>query len=457
VANLKPLTLWVNWILWGGSLLLVTGLALSLHLEGEGRAPRRLLFAAYPVLAAWLLLILLQPPYALAVVGLAALSLLGGGLYALYRGWRYRPAGGPSGLGKRDGQVDERDTMFARMAYTPGGPAYTDYYQRHPERRELDDALRRLPELCGEGSVTYDPLNSRIAPAIFELLAGWHHQVDLPGAGEPVAAATPEERAALTRHLKGLARYYGAVDVGIAELTPEVVYSHVGRREAEYGVPVDLRHRYAIVFAVEMDYRFISAAPNLPVVVESSHQYLEAAKVGLALGANIRALGWDARVHMDGNYLGVLPPLAARAGLGEIGRLGLLVTERWGPRVRLGMVTTSLPLVPDRPRPFGLEAFCRRCKKCADNCPGRAISLDDHPGAAGWQISWEQCYKYWRIVGTDCAICINSCPYAKPQSPFHQLTRVAIRDSEPARRAALWLDDYLYGRRPFRRWEPDWF
>ncbi|RKX78985.1 MAG: hypothetical protein DRZ90_09340 [Spirochaetes bacterium] len=38
----------------------------------------------------------------------------------------------------------------------------------------------------------------------------------------------------------------------------------------------------------------------------------------------------------------VLPPSAAAAGLGEIGRHGLLVTKNYGSRVRISAVTTNL-------------------------------------------------------------------------------------------------------------------
>jgi len=429
-----------------------------LRSEGEMNAPGRLLRAVGPALLAWAVLIVVAPPGVLMVI----LLLLAAGVvfvgWAVYRGLRFSPPeAAPLGLGQRSVRTDERDTMFARMAYTPGGPAYEDYYSSHPERRAVDDGLRELPELCQEGSLTYDNINSPVAPAIFELLEKWHPLVDMHGSGERVAVEGDGGRKSMSRRLKGLAKYYGAVDAGVAELTPEFVYTHVGRRESEYGTEIDLDHQYGLIFAVEMDYRYIRSAPRLPVVVESSHQYMEAAKVALALAANIRALGWDARAHMDGNYLAVLPPLAVRAGLGEIGRMGLLVTERYGPRVRLGLVTTNMPLEPDKPRPFGLQEFCAGCQKCAETCPPRAIGTDPRAPEDGWHIEWERCYKFWRISGADCATCISSCPYSKPSSFFHQLTRLAVRNSSLFRRVALWADDWLYGKRHFDTWEPDWF
>ncbi len=50
------------------------------------------------------------------------------------------------------------------------------------------------------------------------------------------------------------------------------------------------------------------------------------------------------------------------ASLGEFGRMGLLITEKYGPRVRLCKVFTDLPLAIDRYRPFGVTEFCKTCE-----------------------------------------------------------------------------------------------
>lgn len=356
------------------------------------------------------------------------------------------------GVGKRAERVDERDTIFSRMALVPGSRVSDDYYARHPGRWQADDALRALPELCGQGSRTYHPENSLYAPAIFRLLARWRPLVETAAAG----GAGLQDPHATSERLKGLARYYGAHAAGITALAPEFTYSHAGRGD-DYGREIAPSHRYALVFTVAMDYRHLLAAPGLPVVAESARQYLEAAKVALAVAANVSALGGAARAHLDGSYLAVLPPLAVLAGLGEIGRPGILVTPDLGPRVRLGMVTTDLPLSADRPRPLGLQEFCRTCGKCARNCPAQAISREPAAPAAGWQVQADRCYRFWRQTGTDCAICLISCPYSRPLSPLQRLLRAAAGRSAPARRIAPRLDDIVYGRRPFRRWAPEWF
>ena len=72
------------------------------------------------------------------------------------------------------------------------------------------------------------------------------------------------------------------------------------------------------------------------------------------------------------------------------------------------------------------------------------------PSADGlrWAIDFETCYRYWNMIGTDCASCMRVCPYSHPDSAAHNLVRVAIRKSASARRAMVWLDDLFYGVKP---------
>ena len=122
----------------------------------------------------------------------------------------------------------------------------------------------------------------------------------------------------------------------------------------------------------------IGPAPEATVVMESARQYTGAAKIALQLCNMNRHLAFAARAHIDGNCRVIAPQVARYAGLEEIGRMGLLMTIELGPRVRLGVATTDMELIPDVRRD-GREMldFCRICLKCAENCPSRSIPFDD--------------------------------------------------------------------------------
>jgi ferredoxin len=353
-------------------------------------------------------------------------------------------------------RFDERDIMFARAWLVPGSPRYKAYYAMRPKNRASDDQTRSLPGLLSLAASKANPLAFASAKASFFLTEALREEVD-----GPVAPGRSKFTAAqITSYIKGLARYYGAYTVGITGLQPYHVYSHIGRGSGEYGAPITLDHRYAIAFTVEMDHAMMGPAPDAPVVMESARQYVEAARVALQLAYLIRWLGYPARAHIDGNYRVIAPLVARDAGLGDIGRMGLLMTPEVGPRVRLGVVTTDLPLIPDqRDDDTSVIDFCRICQKCAETCPSQSIPLGDREeidGALRWRINADSCFCYWNRVGTDCGRCMVVCPYSHPNNAAHNLVRWAVRRSGAARRAALWMDDVFYGRKPVPQPAPDW-
>ncbi len=309
-------------------------------------------------------------------------------------------------------RFDERDAVLSRANLVPGTPEYEDYYQRHPELKETDDRLRSLPPLFRPGGEYYDPLSARLGESTFNFLADLNRLCEGPVREERLEV----DPAAITSRLKSLARYYGAVKVGVAELTPECYYSHRGRRSENYGEPVEDLNPYALVFLVEMARENINRAPAMPEAIEATKGYARAGFIGMIISYYIRELGYRARNHMDGNYLLIGPLTAMKAGLGELGRNGLLVTKEYGPRVRIGMVSTDLDLVPDGMKEFGLKGLCEKCSRCADACHGEAVPAGPRQGER-WRIRPEKCYEIWRRFGTDCGLCLSQCPLAQPVEP----------------------------------------
>ena len=353
-------------------------------------------------------------------------------------------------------RIDERDILFARARLQPGSLEYEEYYMSRPQNEAVDKRFRSKPGLLNMEASLADAFQFASTIGSFWLTEGLRESVD--GPVSDVQQQLPAEE--MSQYLKNLARYYGALDVGICELQPYHYYSHIGRGSGTYGDPVSMEHRYGIAFTVEMDYDMIGPSPTAPVLMESGKQYVEAARIAVQLAAAIRYLGYPARAHIDGNYR-VIAPLAARdAGLGEIGRMGILMTPRQGPRVRVGVVTTGLDLVPDeRELDISVIDFCTICKKCAENCPSRSIPFEERQeidGAMRWKINSDTCFLYWNVIGTDCAKCMAVCPYSHPDNMSHNIIRWGIERSGVFRRGAVWMDDLFYGSKPSPRKAPDW-
>jgi ferredoxin len=352
-------------------------------------------------------------------------------------------------------RIDERDVMFSRRSLVPGTDDYESYYAAHPERKALDERFREAPGLLRKGASMYHELMFGAADATFDTVDQLHTLTEGPVA-DTRSEVKPEE---LTDFLKGWLGQHGAHSVGVTLLREEHCYSHHGRGE-RYGEPVEVAHRHAIAITVEMDREMVQRAPAGPIVMESSRQYLRAGVLAVQAAQLLRKLGWPARAHIDGKYDVVCPLVARDAGLGDIGRMGLLMTPRLGPRVRIAVVTTDAPLRIDLPaHDDSMLDFCARCSKCADSCPSQAIPFGprmDEDGLARWKIDSDACFLFWAQVGTDCGRCIAVCPFAHPDNLLHDLVRRGISRSAPFRRAAVVLDDVLYGRTPPPHQLQDW-
>ena len=87
-----------------------------------------------------------------------------------------------------------------------------------------------------------------------------------------------------------------------------------------------------------------------------------------------------------------------------------------GPRFKSGVVTTDMPLTPDRPIDFGLQDFCNKCTKCARECPVGAIRFGDKimfNGYEMWKPDVDRCarYRITNMRGSACGRCMKTCPY----------------------------------------------
>ena len=136
---------------------------------------------------------------------------------------------------------------------------------------------------------------------------------------------------------------------------------------------------------------------------------------------------------------------AARAGLGFIGKNGLLIAPGVGSFVLLGEVVTTLALPPDEP----MRERCGSCRACLDACPTNAF-------AAPFVLDPRKCISYLtiekrtaiddalasamegRVFG--CDTCQDVCPFNRPHA---QRTHEAPQFLPHARWSDTTLEDWL--------------
>ncbi|KAA3648440.1 MAG: reductive dehalogenase [Chloroflexi bacterium] len=263
--------------------------------------------------------------------------------------------------------------------------------------------------------------------------------------------------------VKTAAKFYGASLSGIAEVDErwfyDKRYTKGGTDTMGPGISAPIRYeeadapqeledgtliipkkmKYVISLAFEMDYDGMQTYLSGPGSAATGNGYSRMTFTAACVAEFIRALGYQA--IPSGNCTAMSVAVAVDAGLGELGRHGLLMTPKYGPRVRLAKVFTDMPLVPDQPISFGATEFCEVCGKCADTCPGNAIPhgertyeatydapnhISSNPGVLKWYVDTPACHLVWAVNGMDCSKCIQTCPFNKPDSWLHEATRVLI-------------------------------
>jgi ferredoxin len=367
-------------------------------------------------------------------------------------------------------RVHEADAVLSRRLLIPGTASYESYYSKHPERKEPDDLSRQSPGLLSSQSRYHQPVTFAAARANFQIIEFLGNMTHGQPAGEAEKGAfttalpeylktTPPDPVKTSRFISRWLKNTGAHSVGFTRLKDHHLYSHKGRGPSS-GAPIENNHPNAIAITVEMDHSMMKSAPLGTSVMESSEQYLRSGVLALKLAVFIRGMGYEATAHIDGRYEVVCPLVAVDAGLGTLGRMGLLMTPDLGPRVRISVVTTDLPLLPSDSKsdPTTMH-FCHLCKKCVVNCPAAAIPegpMVKIDGSERWQIDSEKCYHFWTVSGTDCGRCISVCPFGHPDNLFHNFVRRGIKNNLVFRHLAVKLDNVFYGPKPAIRPLPGW-
>ncbi len=351
-------------------------------------------------------------------------------------------------------RMSDKFTIFSRNVWDP----------ERQDRPETKEDLTYINLVEGRGKV---PNQTRLDYAL--MTAAWHGarsggglsyrwesrqaarltEVFELGPWDPSEMGMTWAEASLA--VKHASLFFGSSLAGIAELNPLWLYSDrfsPTREDRERSIPViseGERFEQAdgawyipsslsrvVVLAFEEDYFGIANSPGRLASAAVGNGYSRMAFTACTLAEFIRVLGY--RAIPAGNGTGLSIPMAIDAGLGEVGRLGLLITPKYGPRIRLAKVITDMPLIPDFQIRFGVKEFCEECMLCAEHCPSGAItdgqrtwkgkSASNNPGTFKWYIEGEKCYDF---NGFSCSNCKRVCPFTKPNNSWlHQMIRKIV-------------------------------
>ncbi|MCL3781296.1 reductive dehalogenase [Prolixibacteraceae bacterium JC049] len=290
-----------------------------------------------------------------------------------------------------------------------------------------------------------------------------------PHTKEKYQFKSPEEA---NKYIKRAVQFLGASDVGIAPYDQRWIYSHwfniapimgidienvkkpIQEVETEAKFPFEVKS--VIVTVHRMDHESLMT-PGYIMNSSTMDGYSKMAEVGAKVAMFLNSLGYKA--IPAGNDTGLSVPTALQAGLGESSRMGLLVHPKFGPAVRIEKIYTDLEIAPDKPITFGVKEFCKKCMKCADECPSNAISreieptpapnnpsISSHPGVTKWYQDNEKCIEQWEKMGYGCGICLAVCPYNKPENWVHDVAKLAVGMPVGRDIARILDDSFGYGK-----------
>jgi epoxyqueuosine reductase len=262
-----------------------------------------------------------------------------------------------------------------------------------------------------------------------------HHRQSPPIAAEysPTAGRGPplievvthcreQSAEANTAEIKAFALDHEADLVGIADMSPMFVFDGY-----------EIEHPTVIMIGVAHDYSELSQAPgsfaNPTLGKEVAKQYNRAARVSRAIANYIRAAGYNAEPY-PGPFASALLmiPAAIAAGLGELGKHGSMINEKYGSGFRLAGITTNMPLLADEPVSKGVDDFCTNCQVCTNACPPGAISDTKQwvSGVEKYYVNFDKCIPYFGEA-LSCGLCIAVCPWTRPGVADNLVRKMAAR------------------------------
>jgi reductive dehalogenase len=370
-------------------------------------------------------------------------------------------------IGENFQRFSQHNDAFNRAWWDEGmtSPAVAAFYDAHrnPKPRKAD----------GFGQWDYALINSAWSVAR-DFAARGHPEGRREGFFDPFQSFLPQsEKLAdlppikeTTARIKQVAKFLGADLVGITEYDERWIYTHAAdissaTREEK---PNELKGNFksVIVLAHGMDHELVKTYPSATACAATGREYSREAAIVSSLASFIRALGYEALGSSNDSAITI--PYAIKAGMGEYARNQMVITREFGPRVRFSKVFTSLELLYDKPKKFGVRQFCDICTKCADACPPRALpkgppqavgpDRSNITGVTKWSADCAKCFTYWTKINVDCAICMRVCPFNKDYSKWTLRLMQRLMGTS-LRHLMLWLDDRLeFGKRlrPIEWW-----
>ncbi len=295
-----------------------------------------------------------------------------------------------------------------------------------------------------------------------------------PPVNIPRYQGTPEEN---IKMLRTVAKLRGAAVAGALEIDAKVkktFFKNQGNRETVWADVDDAEYtntqritpnkaRYILTLTVPMSEEMIRRMPTALAEGAVMMGYSYGRILNSGLSNYLWMLGYLGLGAGDNSWK-IHPAQAVLSGCGEASRMHQnYVSPELGASQRAFSIVTDLPLAPTPPIDFGMKAYCKTCKKCADVCPPDAldrVNADpswespwfpyNQAGQKAWPFSFAKCRDWWSTVSSGCGICMSSCPFSsKHMGSIHDVTMATIATTPILNGFLKNMDDFFgYGLYP---------
>lgn len=230
---------------------------------------------------------------------------------------------------------------------------------------------------------------------------------ELWGYHEKSAALVRDPSSNLTEEFRQKAKDLGFDVLGITAFDRKYIYSEFRGK---------VKYKNLVIVGLEQDWQGAQNAPSPESYMSNFPPSINAYRKAIEFADWVRSKGYPVQFQVasqGGIQLSRMPihPYAVKAGLGQMGANGQILTPLFGSRVRMVAFSTDAPVRYDQPIDYGVNKLCEKCQVCVQRCPGRAL-----PKTKVW---WRGVYKYKTIADRcvpmlaryeGCSVCIKVCP-----------------------------------------------
>lgn len=195
------------------------------------------------------------------------------------------------------------------------------------------------------------------------------------------------------------AKSLGISSIGYTQITPDLLI-----KERFISYP------HTIVLTMAIGEEIINSKPGEKAHTLNDSLYAEFGEITYKLSDYLRKNGYATEVAHPYEGGVNFSPLGQKAGLGWIGKSGLLITPELGPRLKISAIFVSIANLPETSQDdhSWISDYCSRCSKCIKACPEKALKeKETFCGEKETEMDQKLCIG----CSQGCTYCIEDCPF----------------------------------------------